>query len=258
MKKKIGLFAVCALLLTACEQKTDLVTFVADFENLLMPEIGYWNGSDLTGELRQEEEWGAVVNNYYAKFSSSIFTFENVYTSDWASFKGAAYSAMTDTVTEGYLNQYSAVAGQGALGSKQYALLFDDGTGFAVGFTVNYEAGAIAQTLKSVLVCNGTYPYLEMRDGGFGDKFAEGDWFKVTFLGYKGDTKTGEVDYYLADFREGKSFLNKNWDYVDLTALSDADRVEVKFDGSDKGDYGLNTPRYVFIDNLTVEQEVQR
>mgnify|MGYP003296605212 FL=1 len=93
-----------------------------------------------------------------------------------------------------------------------------------------------------------------MRDGGFSDKFAEGDYFKVTFVGYKGEQKTGEVDYYLADYREGKRFLNNNWEYLDLTPLADADRVEVLFDGSDKGEYGLNTPRHVFIDNLVVEQ----
>jgi hypothetical protein len=192
-----------------------------------------------------------VINNYYGGFTSGVVTFENVYTTDWASFKGAAYSSMTDTVTEGYLDQYSVMAGQGALGSKQFALLFDDGA----SFRVNYEPGYDVQTLKSVMVCNGTYPYMEMREGGYCEKFTEGDFFKVTFKGYKGELSSGEVEYYLADFREGRRFLNNNWEYLDLTPLGDAERVEVVFDGSDKGEYGLNTPRYVFIDNLVVEQQ---
>lgn len=251
MKKTFYSIAIVVLGLTSCGPEHETKTHVADFEDLPMPAEGYWNGSDLSGELQQEEAWGTTINNYYAEFSSSIFTFENVYTPDWASFKGAAYSAMTDTLTEGYMNQYSAIAGEGFQGSKQYALLFDEGA----AFRVNYEEGYTHQTLKSVMVCNGTYTYREMRDGGYCEKFAEGDWFKVVFVGYKGETKTGEVEYYLADFREGKRFINNNWEYLDLTNLADADRVEVTFDGSDKGDYGLNTPRYVFIDNLTVVQE---
>lgn len=250
MKKTFYCLVVMFVAFASCTPEQETQTHVADFENLPMPESGYWNGSDLSGVLRQEESWGAIINNYYGEFTSAIVTFENVYTSDWMSFKGAAYSSLTDTVSAGYLNQYSVMAGQGALGSKQFALLFDD----KASFRVNYESGYSSQTLKSVMICNGTYPYLEMRDGGFSDKFAEGDYFKVTFVGYKGEQKTGEVDYYLADYREGKRFLNNNWEYLDLTPLADADRVEVLFDGSDKGEFGLNTPRYVFIDNLVVEQ----
>lgn len=251
MKKTFYSIAIVVLGLTSCGPEHETKTHVADFEDLPMPEVGYWNGSDLSGELRQEESWGSVINNYYGGFTSGVVTFENVYTTDWASFKGAAYSSMTDTVTEGYLNQYSVMAGQGALGSKQFALLFDDGA----SFRVNYEPGYDVQTLKSVMVCNGTYPYLEMREGGYCEKFTEGDFFKVTFKGYKGELLSGEVEYYLADFREGRRFLNNNWEYLDLTPLGDAERVEVVFDGSDKGEYGLNTPRYVFIDNLVVEQQ---
>ncbi len=250
MKKTFYWIAALVVGLSACTTEPEVKTHVADFESLPMSEVGYWNGSDLSGELRQEESWGSMINNYYGGFTSGAVTFENVYTSDWASFKGAAYSSLTDSVTEGYMNQYSVMAGQGALGSKQFALLFDDGA----SFRVNYEPGYDVQTLKSVMVCNGTYPYLEMRNGGYGKKFAEGDFFKVTFKGYKGEVLTGEVDYFLADFREGRRFLNNNWEYLDLTPLGDAERVEVVFDGSDKGEYGLNTPRYVFIDNLVVEQ----
>lgn len=251
MKRSISIFATLMMLFVACTPEQESRTLVADFENLPMPEEGYWNGSDMSGELRQEESWGSTVNNYYGTFTSSIFEFDNVYTSDWMSFKGAAYSAMTDTVTAGYMNQYSVMAGKGALGSKQYALLFDNGA----TFRVNYEAGYTTNRLKSVMVCNGVYPYMEMRDGGLGEKFSDGDWFKVVFIGYKGESKTGEVEYYLADFREGREFLNCDWEYVDLNVLADADRVEVQFDGSDKGDYGLNTPCYVFVDNLTAVQE---
>ena len=74
------------------------------------------------------------------------------------------------------------------------------------------------------------------------------------YTGYKGETETGSVDYYLADFRDGKTYINKEWVEVDLTPLSDATTVMITFDSTDKGQFGVNTPKYVFIDNLTIEQ----
>lgn len=223
---------------------------VATFEDVALGEQGFWNGSDLSGEPQEEESWGSMITNYYGSFTSSVFSFENVYTSDWGSYKGFACSSLTDTVTSGFTNQYSPKAGEGANGSAQFALAFDDG---AV-FNCTYKEGYTNNTLKSVMVTNGTYAYNEMCDGGYGKKFEAGDWFKVTFTGYKGEAETGSVDYYLADFRDGKTYINKEWVEVDLTPLADATTVMITFDSTDKGDYGVKTPKYVFIDNLTIEQ----
>ena len=224
-------------------------TLIITFEDVNLGESGYWDGSDLSGTPKTEESWGSQITNYYGSFADNGFVFENVYTADWFSWKGFACSSLTDTETAGYANQYSVVAGQGAGGSKKFALAFDDNA----TFTCTYPEGYTTCTLKSMMVCNGTYAYLEMRDGGFGKKFAEGDWFKVTIAGYTGETQTGAVEYYLADFRDGKTFINNSWEQVDLTPLGAPEKVVFTFDGSDKGDYGLNTPKYVFIDNIAVE-----
>ena len=216
---------------------------VATFEDVALGEQGFWNGSDLSGE----EDSG----NYYGSFTSSVFSFDNIYTAAWGSYMGFACSSLTDTVTSGFTNQYIPKAGEGANGSAQFALAFDDG---AV-FNCTYKEGYTNNTLKSVMVTNGTYVYNEIRDGGaYSKKFESGDWFKVTFTGYKGETETGSVDYYLADFRDGKTYINKEWVEVDLTPLSDATTVMITFDSTDKGQFGVNTPTYVFIDNLTIEQ----
>lgn len=216
---------------------------VATFEDVALGEQGFWNGNDLSGE----EDSG----NYYGSFTSSVFSFDNIYTAEWGSYMGFACSSLTDTVTSGYMNQYSPKAGEGANGSAQFALAYEDG---AV-FNCTYKEGYTKNTLKSVMVTNGTYVYNEIRDGGaYSKKFESGDWFKVTFTGYKGETETGSVDYYLADFRDGKTYINKEWVEIDLTPLADATTVMITFDSTDKGQFGVNTPKYVFIDNLTIEQ----
>lgn len=216
---------------------------VATFEDVALGEQGFWNGSDLSGE----EDSG----NYYGSFTSSVFSFDNIYTAAWGSYMGFACSSLTDTVTSGYMNQYSPKAGEGANGSAQFALAYENGA----TFNCTYKEGYTNNTLKSVMITNGTYVYNEIRDGGaYSKKFESGDWFKVTFTGYKGETETGSVDYYLADFRDGKTYINKEWVEVDLTPLSDATTVMITFDSTDKGQFGVNTPTYVFIDNLTIEQ----
>lgn len=216
---------------------------VATFEDVVLGEQGFWNGNDLSGE----EDTG----NYYGSFTSSVFSFDNIYTADWGSYMGFACSSLTDTITSGYMNQYSPKAGEGANGSAQFALAYENGA----TFNCTYKEGYTNNTLKSVMITNGTYVYNEIRDGGaYSKKFESGDWFKVTFTGYKGEAETGSVDYYLADFRDGKTYINKEWVEIDLTPLADATTVMITFDSTDKGQFGVNTPKYVFIDNLTIEQ----
>jgi len=69
---------------------------------------------------------------------------------------------------------------------------------------------------------------------------------------------TGAVDYYLADFRNGKSYLTNQWVKVDLSSLGKVDNLIFLFDSSDKGTFGVNTPKYVCIDNLEFEQDAEK
>ena len=83
-----------------------------------------------------------------------------------------------------------------------------------------------------------------------------GDWFKLTIKGYYLKAETAAVDVYLADFRNNKSFLMKDWQKVDLTALGKVDSVAFSFSSSDNGDFGMNTPAYVCIDNIEFSQTI--
>jgi hypothetical protein len=214
------LVILVSFVLVSCEDKTPLYV---TFEDVSLTD-SIWNGSNGSG-----------------KFVTTGFEFQNSYNTAWSSWSGFACSAKKDTKTTGYQNQYSVITASGAANSAKFALAFDSA---AIVCTTPVE-------IESMMLTNSTYAYLEIKNGSdYSKKFAADDWFKVTITGYKNKVKTSAVDYYLADFRSGKSFLSNTWAKVDLTALGTVDLVTFTFDSSDKGQWGVNTPQYVCIDNV--------
>jgi hypothetical protein len=226
------IFAV-SLFLVSCDTENQTKTVVIDFEDITLTD-SIWNGSDDSGS-----------------FSSLDFNFNNSYTrSDWGDYwSGFACSSKTDTETAGYMNQYSVIAGSGALNSSQFALAYDSAS-------VIFPSDKMGEyEIKSAMLTNSTYTYLEILNGGmFTKKFAADDWFLVKFTGYLNDVEQSQVNYYLADFRDGKTFISNSWVEVDLSSLTNIDRISITFDSSDKGDFGVNTPKYVCIDNIEIEK----
>ena len=85
--------------------------------------------------------------------------------------------------------------------------------------------------------------------------FDEGDWFKLTAVGHASDgTETGSVDFYLADFRDGKSTVVNTWEWFDWSALANAAYITFELESTDKGDYGMNTPSYFCLDGVTLQE----
>jgi len=244
--------------MVSCKNETDLISKVVDFEDVVLNSDSVWNGSDLSGKKTNEIAFDSPITNYYGSFSSHSVKFENVYTSEWFSWKGFACSAKTDTVTFGMKNQYSPIAGVGALKSKKYAVAFDSASIICPKNTTgNFK-------IKSMMLTNSTWSYKAMLNGSdFGHKFSQstdkgkGDWFKVIIKGYKSSFVTGSMDYYLADFRNGKSFISKTWVKVDLSSLGEVDRVSLTFDSSDKAYGYINNPTYVCVDNIEFKQTVE-
>ena len=98
---------------------------------------------------------------------------------------------------------------------------------------------------------NNAYAVYAIRNGYTpARKFKEDDYFLLTFQGYFGKAKMGTVEFYLADYRNGKSLVVTNWTYVDLTALGVVDRITCTLTSTDNGDYGMNTPGYFCLDNF--------
>ena len=234
------LAAACSLTFASCNKDNygpDTSTTVT-FESATLPDAGYINNTSYT-------EQGVTFNN--------VYDVQGQYMS-----AGFAVSKLHDKNTVGSDNQYSVYNDGGAGGSTNFAVCY-----FAEYLTntsgVNdayFAFGAgIEKKMLSVMVCNSTYVTLAVRDGkdGYMDQtqFGADDWLKVTFTGYNASgVKTNVVDYYLADYRNGKSFVCTSWTNVDLSALGIVNKVVVSMSSSDSGDWGMNTPSYVCIDNL--------
>lgn len=93
-------------------------------------------------------------------------------------------------------------------------------------------------------------------DGGV-TKFAKGDYFTVTAVGYLGSTKTGSVNFDLACM-SGHNAENPAWSYfvtdwmkMDLNALGTVDKVVFYLDSSDKDENGrMRTPAWFCLDGF--------
>jgi len=242
---------------TSCDKddnKEKVSTVTIDFEDVTLNPEGYWNGSDLSGAPVSEEFWGEPITNYYGFFKSGIAIFNNKYIEEWFSWSGFACSSLTDKTTPGYINQYSVYGNSGADGSKQFAVACNDvTTGEASDF--QFQDG-MEKTIQSIMVNNSTYVYLTLKEGNPPAKaFEAGDWFKITFTGYNAQgAKTGEREFYLADFQNGKSYICSDWTKVELSSLGKVNKIEILLSSSDTGDWGMNTPAYVCIDNLVYEK----
>jgi hypothetical protein len=240
MKKSKLFLASCALglVLMSCQKENlDSITVITtvDFENVKLNSDSIWNGSDGSGS-----------------FTTKVATFNNSYNSAWFSWSGFACSAKTDTKTVGYSNQYSVSVGAGALNSKKFAIAYNIAT-------LLCDSNIYGNfSIKSLMLTNSTYTYFDMKNGStYSKKFVAGDWYKVTITGYLNNMKTTAIDYYLADFRNGKTFISNTWNTVDVSSLGKVDKVIFTFDSSDKDPvYGMNTPAYACIDNIEFTQTI--
>ena len=232
MKKLIALISL-TILMVACTPPWD-EEFVF-FDELTLPESGYMD-AELVGAFR-----------------SNNVLFTSNWNSEYNYSDGGIYpSNLNDSITIGIMNQYSAYP----KAEDNFAVVHYSEYSASRGKNMASFVLPEATVIEGVRVANTTYTYWAIKNGddGFGAcrAFQDGDWFKVTFRGYNMcDEEIGSVDYYLADFRDGKSFIEESWAWVDLTSLGRyVYRVEISFSGTDVGEYGLNTPTYCAIDDI--------
>ena len=230
--------------LTSCTKTSDNNPGLStvDFESLLIPSTGYWNGSDATGY-----------------FITSDIKFENQYNTSWQTWAGYAYSQKNDVTTAGFDNQYSVV--DPANLKNKFAIFYPSFNG---DLFATLSAGGEFEP-RSIDLCNNTYAALSMKNGdAYSKKFGgttgkDPDWFRVTVSGYdRSNNKTGSIDLYLADFRftdSSKDYILTKWTTFDLTSLGKVYKIALTFSSSDAGTYGINTPTYVCLDNFKYKNE---
>lgn len=187
--------------------------------------------------------------------SGSFIEMPHWYNADKSFGGGFTYTNTTDTETPGYTN-ISAITGKGKFGKVYLTANTNDFTLASISL-MNPEK----YRFKGAWVTNTTYAYLAVKDGndgGFGGvrKFEEGDYFVLTAIGYDAeDNRIGEVDFYMADYRNGQRKVVNTWEWFDWSALSSAAYIIFKMDSSDKGSYGMNTPSYFCLDGITLVEK---
>ena len=212
---------------------------VATFDDLTLASESYWNGSDGSGG-----------------FTSGDAYFSNNYNSTYGSWDGFAYSNTTDTTTAGYGNQYSAITG-GGNNSANYGVSYVSSWGSPP--TISFTS---AGTVTGMFVTNTTYAYLSMRDGdGFAKQFGgasgnDPDWFMLSVEGIDSDGGVaGLIDFYLADYRfadNSQDYIVKDWTWLDLSGFgNDVIGLQFALSSSDVGAWGMNTPAYFALDDVT-------
>lgn len=210
---------------------------IIDFEDFGLSPGEFLNGSDENGG-----------------FESDGFFFPNDYNPAWMAWSGWAISATTDTQTPGFMNDLSAITGEGAGGSTTYA------TTFVLGQSVIYRNN-FDIAFDKFQITNSTYAYLSMLEGdGFAKKFGgedgtDPDFFLLTIKGwYDGQLIDDSIDFYLADYRfddNSLDYIISDWQSIDLGGLNHSDSLIFTLSSSDNDvQFGMNTPAYFCIDNL--------
>ncbi|MBN2374361.1 DUF4465 domain-containing protein [bacterium] len=226
MKKFMGVF-LCIFFLSGIALAD---TYLIGFEDLFLNGGSYWNGADGSGGFSSE---GATFSNYY----------DSTYGVYW---EGFSYSNMTDTSISGVDAQYNAITGEGAEGSSNYAVGYFSSFGVVLPTIIFSEE----KTVTGAYFTNCNYTYYSMLNGdAFAKRFENGDWLKLTVKGLdvQGNV-TGTVDFLLAE----DTNIIDSWVWLNLSSLGVIKGIEFTMSSSDSGQWGMNTPAYFCMDNLTI------
>lgn len=271
MRTLFSLAAVVATALTASNSNVR-AEIVVDFESLPVNTNSYYNGDVTAGSplrdnytILDSQSDGFGGTNYQQQWNSSGVTFSNLYNSG-GFWSGWSWSSVINSTTPGRGNEYASFPGGGSDGfggvspggvyAVTYGSAFDPAPYFNVPSGFRLSSGDFANT---------TYAALSMLNG---DDFAkpfggltgnDPDFFRAILTGYDDINGAGSIlgsvqidlsDYTFAD--NDLDYILDSWLTVDLTSLGAARSVGLSFESSDVGDFGINTPTYLAMDNLTL------
>jgi hypothetical protein len=234
-------FSIFALILSTSLSAQVFAT--ADFENHLTSPETFDNGSLGGGD-----------------FNFDLITLTNYFNSEWQSWNGFAISNITDYTTAGWGNQYASFTGSGR-NSEAYA--------------VHYPAGEISLNapgkIDSFYITNTAFSAISMRDGDdfskqFGSIYnADGmedgtngeDYLRLWIICEDQFLNKDSIEFYLADYRFGddlEDYIVDEWVKIDLTTMPiETAKVSFRFESSDMGQWGINTPTYFAIDDISYQ-----
>ncbi|OWK37763.1 Ig-like domain repeat protein [Fimbriiglobus ruber] len=206
-----------------------------NFSDLSLASNSYWNGSDGSGG-----------------FTSGGANFNNSYDTTYDSWTGWAYTNVNYTNTALYPNypndsdytyQYGAYPGTAPGGSGTYAVAYISSPATAITIPNGMQ-------VQSAMFTNTTYAALSMLNGdSFAKKFGPNDWFLLTITGEDASGNVvGTVPFYLAN----NGSVLTTWQSADLSSLATAKTLVFSETSSDTGTFGMNTPAFFAMDDLTL------
>ena len=230
--KVLAIAVLCVGMFASCEKKEEVVN-VATFEEVSL-------GVDTINQYKADGVYNWISGDF--GFSTAV-AYEGTY------YYNYVVSGQQSNVYKTYADQYHSAPG-GAVAGNNFAVAYLDTYNEDASLNIKYSG--FATYLPGTYVTNNAYAASVIKSGNdFSRAFKDGDYFKLTFTGYLAGVKCGSVDFYLADYRNGKSIIVKEWTYVELgAALGIVDEIRCSLESTDMGDYGMNTPAYFCIDNF--------
>jgi hypothetical protein len=244
MKTKFIAVAAFVTLLASCGKDKDTTVVVpttSGFEDVAISDNSYYNGDESK-----------------TNFVSSGVTFQNSLKKEsWGdNWSGFSVSNINNVDSAGSKNQYATYAGTGANGTRNYSISRNNSV-ITLPDSVQ---------LQKMYVTNSTYAALAIQQGSqfskafgtvvkdsSGNVIDDGqDWFLLTI---KAKSLNGSVvktvDFYLADYRNGKTEVIKDWTALDFSEATGVKTIEFSLTSSDTSQWGINTPAYFAIDEIS-------
>ena len=234
--KVLVIALACAGLFAACNNKKELVN-VATFENISL-------GADTINSYSSTGVQNWVSGDFGFSTGITVSEYGNYY-------YNYVVSGQKSNVFNDFADQYHSAPGGAAAGNNFVVAYQESEKYLSNGSSLNITYKNALAYIPGTYVTNTAYAASVIKNGNdYARAFKDGDYFKLTFTGYLVGVPTGSVDFYLADFRDGKSLIVTNWTYVELGDLGIVDEIRCKLESTDVGEYGINTPTYFCLDNF--------
>ncbi len=246
--KFMALLLMAGMTFTACDEDDDFnpdlteeQTVTVDFEGSYFSafiDSPQYDGPLLYGEMASNYRWtdptthltGGMTNKWGGQYGYSE--------------GGVAISNYIDAQTDSLHSYTDQLAVPMSNGSRNFAVVFDEAT---VLF-----ADSVAREVKSLDMIGTTYMLSVAR---LGNETARAltlstDYFNVNIEGFNGTQSTGTVKVALC---ASGGFMTK-WCTCSLSALGKVTSLKFTMEGSDTGQWGLNTPAYFALDNIVIRK----
>ena len=159
--------------------------------------------------------------------------------------------ADTDLANGDYQHQLSVYGTGGHDGSKNFGIHNgSDQSGDPGKLASFYFADGIERVVDHLWVTNTVYVLNMMKNGGdYNPRFGDEDYLKIVAIGI--DLEGNETGRSTFDLARGTDFVTE-WTKWNLASLGKVAKVAFNMEGSQTGDWGLNTPAYFAYDDVAV------